>query len=97
MHQVGRDRRRRGGRGTPVGDGAIAHARPELLLTDCKLIPQDVGEEARAIVGPVRRMIEDKRELAQRIVGTGEAWINDLSIAQLRDLVALSDDAVAEA
>jgi non-specific serine/threonine protein kinase len=42
-------------------------------------------------------MIEDKRELAQRIVGTGEAWINDLSIAQLRDLVALSDDAVAEA
>ena len=45
----------------------------------------------------IERMIEDKRELAQRIVGTGEAWINDLSVAQLRDLVALSDDAVAEA
>ena len=45
----------------------------------------------------IDRMIEDKRELAQRIVGTGEAWINDLSVSQLRDLVALSDDAVAEA
>jgi SNF2 family DNA or RNA helicase len=41
-------------------------------------------------------MIEDKRDLAARIVGTGEAWLHDLSLTQLRDLVALSDDAVAE-
>ncbi len=41
-------------------------------------------------------MIEDKRDLAARIVGTGEAWLHDLSLGQLRDLVALSDDAVAE-
>ena len=42
-------------------------------------------------------MIEAKRELAERIVGTGEARLTDLSLAQLRELVALSEDAVAEA
>jgi non-specific serine/threonine protein kinase len=42
-------------------------------------------------------MIEAKRELAERIVGTGEARLTDLTLAQLRELVALSDDAVAEA
>jgi len=42
-------------------------------------------------------MIESKRELAERIVGTGEARLTDLSLAQLRELVALSEDAVAEA
>jgi SNF2 family DNA or RNA helicase len=45
----------------------------------------------------IDRMIEDKRDLAQKTVGTGEAWIEDLSVDQLRDLVALSRDAVAEA
>ncbi|HEU5448639.1 MAG TPA: DEAD/DEAH box helicase [Acidimicrobiia bacterium] len=42
-------------------------------------------------------MIESKRELAERIVGTGEARLTDLNLAQLRELVALSEDAVAEA
>jgi len=42
-------------------------------------------------------MIESKRQLAERIVGTGEARLTDLTLAELRDLVALSDDAVAEA
>ncbi|MGH8993631.1 MAG: DEAD/DEAH box helicase, partial [Acidimicrobiia bacterium] len=42
-------------------------------------------------------MIEDKRALAERIVGTGETWVTDLSLTDLRALVALSDDAVAEA
>ncbi|MGH9039322.1 MAG: DEAD/DEAH box helicase, partial [Acidimicrobiia bacterium] len=41
-------------------------------------------------------MIEDKRDLAARIVGTGEAWLHELSVTQLREMVALSDDAVAE-
>jgi SNF2 family DNA or RNA helicase len=41
-------------------------------------------------------MIESKRDLAQRIVGSGEARLTDLSLAELRDLVALSEDAVAE-
>ena len=45
----------------------------------------------------IDRMIEDKRQLAERIVGTGEGWLTELSTSQLRDLVALSADAVAEA
>jgi len=45
----------------------------------------------------IDRMIEDKRELAERIVGSGEAWLTELSTAQIRELVALSADAVAEA
>ena len=42
-------------------------------------------------------MIESKRELAERIVGTRRGWLTDLSLSQLRELVALSEDAVAEA
>jgi non-specific serine/threonine protein kinase len=45
----------------------------------------------------IDRMIEEKRELAQRIVGTGEGWLTELSTDQLRELVALSAEAVAEA
>jgi len=45
----------------------------------------------------IDRMIEDKKDLAQRIVGTGEAWLTELDTAQLRELVALSSDAVADA
>jgi len=45
----------------------------------------------------IDQMIEDKRRLAERIVGTGEGWLTELSTSQLRDLVALSADAVAEA
>ena len=36
-------------------------------------------------------MIEAKRELAERIVGTGEGWITELSTEQLREVIALSD------
>jgi SNF2-related domain/SNF2 Helicase protein/Helicase conserved C-terminal domain len=45
----------------------------------------------------IDRMIEEKRELAERVVGTGEGWLTELSTAALRELVALSADAVAEA
>jgi non-specific serine/threonine protein kinase len=45
----------------------------------------------------IDRMIEEKRELARRIVGTGEGWLTELSTDQLRELVALSAEAVAEA
>jgi SNF2 family DNA or RNA helicase len=41
-------------------------------------------------------MIEAKRGLAERIVGSGEARLTDLTLDQIRELVALSDDAVAE-
>ena len=41
-------------------------------------------------------MIESKRALADRIVGSGEGWITELSTEQLREVVALSADAVGE-
>jgi hypothetical protein len=41
-------------------------------------------------------LISRKKDLADRIVGTGEAWITELDTAQLRELVTLSSDAVAD-
>ena len=41
-------------------------------------------------------LINQKKDLADRIVGSGEAWITDLDTTQLRELVSLSSDAVAE-
>jgi non-specific serine/threonine protein kinase len=41
-------------------------------------------------------LIEAKRALADRIVGSGEGWITELSTEQLREIVALSADAVGE-
>jgi SNF2 family DNA or RNA helicase len=41
-------------------------------------------------------MIEQKKALAEQIVGTGESWLASLSTAELRDVVALSPDAVPE-
>ncbi|MFG1922964.1 SNF2-related protein [Cryptosporangium sp. NPDC048952] len=41
-------------------------------------------------------MIAEKRALAERIVGTGEGWLTELSVGELRSLVALSADAVSE-
>ncbi|WP_437615731.1 DEAD/DEAH box helicase [Sorangium sp. So ce834] len=43
----------------------------------------------------VDRMLEQKRDLAARVVGEGEAWITELDDASLRELFALSRDAVA--
>ncbi|MGH2513512.1 MAG: DEAD/DEAH box helicase, partial [Candidatus Limnocylindrales bacterium] len=44
----------------------------------------------------IAALLESKRALAQRVVGTGETWLTELSSAELRDLVSLSADAVAE-
>jgi superfamily II DNA or RNA helicase len=41
-------------------------------------------------------MIEEKKALAERIVGTGEGWLTELSVADLRNVLALSPDAVSE-
>ncbi len=41
-------------------------------------------------------MIEEKKTLAERVVGTGESWLTELSVADLRDVLALSPDAVSE-
>ncbi|HET6191442.1 MAG TPA: SNF2-related protein [Trebonia sp.] len=40
-------------------------------------------------------MIEQKKALAEHIVGTGESWLTDLSTAALREVLALSPDAVS--
>ncbi len=44
----------------------------------------------------IDEMIERKKEVAGRVVGTGEAWLGDLSNAQLKELFALRKDAVGE-
>ena len=41
-------------------------------------------------------MIEEKKALAERIVGTGESWLTELSMADLREVLALSPEAVSE-
>ncbi|CAN5840144.1 DEAD/DEAH box helicase [soil metagenome] len=45
----------------------------------------------------IAALLEDKRALADAVVGSGEAWISDLSDDDLRDLVSLSDADVAGA
>ena len=45
----------------------------------------------------VDRLLEDKRDLASRIVGAGERWITELDDAALRELFTLSTDAVVAA
>ncbi len=44
----------------------------------------------------IDRMIEEKKALAERVVGTGEGWLTELSVAELRDVIALSPEAVSE-
>ncbi len=41
-------------------------------------------------------MIEEKRALAQLVVGAGENWLTELSTSQLRDLLTLSGEAIGE-
>jgi non-specific serine/threonine protein kinase len=43
----------------------------------------------------IDRLISQKKDLVERIVGNGEAWLTELDTAQLRELVTLSADAVA--
>ncbi|SCE88076.1 non-specific serine/threonine protein kinase [Micromonospora viridifaciens] len=44
----------------------------------------------------VAAMIADKRSLAQRVVGTGEQWVTELSTETLRELFTLEAGAVVE-
>ena len=41
-------------------------------------------------------MIEEKKALADRIIGTGESWLGELSVAELRQVITLSPEAVSE-
>lgn len=41
-------------------------------------------------------MIDRKKALAERIVGTGEDWLTELSVAELREIISLAPEAVSE-
>ncbi len=41
-------------------------------------------------------MIEGKKEVAERVVGTGEGWLTELTTAELMDLMSLRPEAVGE-
>jgi len=61
---------------------------------------KDVQVRKFVCVGTVEEridsMIEEKKALAERVVGTGEGWLTELSVADLREVIALSPDAVSE-
>jgi SNF2 family DNA or RNA helicase len=44
----------------------------------------------------IDQMLEEKMVLASEIIGSGEAWLSELSTTQLRDLLALRSDAVGD-
>ena len=44
----------------------------------------------------IDQMIEQKRALAERIVGTGEGWLTELSTEQFREVISLSADSVGD-
>ncbi len=44
----------------------------------------------------IDQMIEEKMVLASEIIGSGEAWLSELSTHQLRDLLTLRSDAVGD-
>jgi SNF2 family DNA or RNA helicase len=48
---------------------------------------------AGTIEEKIDRMLTDKRDLAERVVGAGETWITEMSDDDLRALVTLSGDA----
>jgi SNF2 family DNA or RNA helicase len=45
----------------------------------------------------IDQLIAQKRDLAEQIVGSGEAWLTELDTSQLRELVALGGEAVVAA
>jgi SNF2 family DNA or RNA helicase len=44
----------------------------------------------------IDEMIEQKTELAERIIGSGEQWLTELSTDQLREMLTLRRDAVGD-
>ena len=70
----------------PTGRGASARQRSVFVH---KLVCQGTIEER------VDAMINDKRALADAVVGTtGETWLSELSTDELRDLIVLDHNAV---
>jgi non-specific serine/threonine protein kinase len=65
---------------------------------------RDVQVRRLVCVGTVEErvdaMIEEKRALADAVVGSGESWLGDLgdlSTDALREVLSLTEDAVSEA
>jgi SNF2 family DNA or RNA helicase len=44
----------------------------------------------------IDEMIERKKEVAERVIDTGEAWLTELSTAQLKNLFSLRKEAIGE-
>jgi SNF2 family DNA or RNA helicase len=44
----------------------------------------------------IDEMIERKQQVAERVVGTGEAWLTEMSNAELRELFKLRQEALGE-
>ncbi len=44
----------------------------------------------------IDEMIERKKDIAERVVGTGEGWLTELSTAELKELFALRKEAIGE-
>jgi SNF2 family DNA or RNA helicase len=61
---------------------------------------RDVQVRKFVCVGTVEeridQMIEQKKALAQAIVGTGESWLTELSVADLRRVIELAPEAVSQ-
>jgi len=61
---------------------------------------RDVQVRKFVCVGTVEeridQMIENKKALAEAVVGTGESWLTELSVAELRQVIELSPEAVSE-
>jgi SNF2 family DNA or RNA helicase len=61
---------------------------------------RDVQVRKFVCVGTVEEridsMIEEKKALAERIVGTGEGWLTELSVADLRQVISLAPEAVSQ-
>ncbi len=61
---------------------------------------RDVQVRKFVCVGTVEEridaMIEEKKALAQAVVGTGESWLTELSVADLRRVIELAPEAVSQ-
>ncbi len=55
-----------------------------------KLVCQGTLEER------IDRLLEEKRDLADRAVGSGESWLTEMSTEALRQLLSLDDGAITE-
>lgn len=44
----------------------------------------------------IDEMIERKKEVAERVIGTGEAWLTELSTVELKNLFSLRKEAIGE-